>query len=326
MVQIFINLRRMQKLLIYSLSDPRTNEIRYIGRTIQDLKHRLNNHLSGVRIKNKNGQFKSEKEKWFHELLSCNLQPIIEEIDCVECKEDEIPLIEDYWIEQFKVWGFNLTNSSLNRYDNIFINSVLSKNIYKYDLKGNYLASYNSIAEATRSLSKKLNSRSNIKRAAENNKSALGFMWSYHKVDSLIEYKFEFATEPLIAYNKEGNFVGVFKSAREASRQLKISYKHISSCAKGKRPICEGYMFRYFTNNYPLKIKPYKFKTIRSKRVFEFDLQGNFIKEWESTVLAAKAKNGNSSNITSVCSPTSKEYSYKGSIWSYDKNKIKIKI
>ena len=91
------------KTFIYTLSDPNTNEIRYVGKS-NDLKYRLKKHIN--ESKNK----RTHKEKWINTLINEGLTPIIEILDIVN--ENEWSFYETYWISQFKTWGFELTNGT----------------------------------------------------------------------------------------------------------------------------------------------------------------------------------------------------------------------
>lgn len=72
---------------IYSLNQQGSNEIFYIGKTI-NLKSRLNGHQTGVKNK-------------------IELQ-ILEEIEFIDSKE--LDSCEKFWIEQCRQWGFPLQN------------------------------------------------------------------------------------------------------------------------------------------------------------------------------------------------------------------------
>jgi len=85
---------------IYTLSNPTTNEIRYVGKTCKSLKTRLNGHL-----KDKRNNYRS---CWIKSLLNDGLIPKIETIDVSD--NDNWQLMERYWISQFKTWGFKLVN------------------------------------------------------------------------------------------------------------------------------------------------------------------------------------------------------------------------
>jgi len=90
---------------IYTLSDPRTNEIRYIGKTSRTLNQRLTNHISDARVK----RYKNHNCNWIQSLLKLDLFPKIELLDSIE-STDDWEWLESYWIAQFRAWGFRLTN------------------------------------------------------------------------------------------------------------------------------------------------------------------------------------------------------------------------
>lgn len=91
----------IMKYYIYTLSHPNTNEIRYIGKTVNTAK-RYSAHLKD--------KAKSYKTYWIKSLLNQNLLPKLEILDEFE-DEKECYLAEIYWIDQFKSWGFNLVNT-----------------------------------------------------------------------------------------------------------------------------------------------------------------------------------------------------------------------
>lgn len=93
------------KVLIYTLSNPITNEVRYIGKTIQ---HYLNSRLSTHISRNKNKL--NHTEAWIKSLLKKNLKPNIEILDIVDVNNWENE--EKFYISYFKYLGFNLTNNS----------------------------------------------------------------------------------------------------------------------------------------------------------------------------------------------------------------------
>lgn len=84
---------------IYGLIDPRTNEVRYVGKTFS-IERRVKEHTSEHSLK-----YRTRKNNWLKELLRAGFSPevtILEE--CGEDWEDR----ERYWITQFP----NLTNGT----------------------------------------------------------------------------------------------------------------------------------------------------------------------------------------------------------------------
>ena len=92
----------MEYTYIYTLSDPITGEIRYVGKT-SSLKRRIYAHINECK-----GDRKSHKINWIKSLLEKNERPLISILDVIN--KSDWQYWEQYWIEQFKQWGFNLTN------------------------------------------------------------------------------------------------------------------------------------------------------------------------------------------------------------------------
>lgn len=88
---------------IYTLSNPETNEVRYIGKT-QNIKERYSKHLRMAKSKKNSNTY---LYSWIKSLRS---NPKIEILDEVE---KDWQFWEQYWICQFKTWGFNLTNLTI---------------------------------------------------------------------------------------------------------------------------------------------------------------------------------------------------------------------
>ena len=95
----------MKTTFIYSLSDPDTFEIRYIGKA-NNLKYRLWAHLNEAKNDKKN----LHKCNWINSLLIKGKKPIIEIVEEVSITDWQF--YERYWILQFSAWGFNLINKT----------------------------------------------------------------------------------------------------------------------------------------------------------------------------------------------------------------------
>lgn len=87
---------------IYALCDPKTNDIRYIGKSIRP-KERYTNHL--------NDQSKTHKVNWIKSLKKKGLKPtmiILQKLD----DNSDWQTAERDWIKQAKENGWNLVNST----------------------------------------------------------------------------------------------------------------------------------------------------------------------------------------------------------------------
>lgn len=89
------------KVYIYTLADPRNNEIRYIGKA-NNLKKRLKKHLCE--------KSNSMRVKWISSLKKIGLEPIIETIEIIE--NIEWQYWESFYINLFKTWNFKLLNGT----------------------------------------------------------------------------------------------------------------------------------------------------------------------------------------------------------------------
>lgn len=93
------------KITIYTLKDPITNEIRYIGKV--NTKRFNKRYIAHCNPHNK-ADGNTHKYNWTNKLKREGLKPIMEVLDTTN--EDEWGYLEKYWIQQFKAWGFRLLN------------------------------------------------------------------------------------------------------------------------------------------------------------------------------------------------------------------------
>lgn len=94
----------MNDVIIYTLSCPITNEIKYIGKTSKDINVRFKEHLTESKSKKRI----NKRTNWIKSLLNNNLLPIPEILDIVNDIEWEF--WERHYISLYKSWGFKLTN------------------------------------------------------------------------------------------------------------------------------------------------------------------------------------------------------------------------
>jgi hypothetical protein len=93
----------MTKTLIYFLVDPRTSEIRYVGKTTQSLNARITAHMRD--------RSNCHKVHWLSQLSAAGLRPIgvvLSEVEGEWPWQGE----ECYWIAKLKSMGARLTNNT----------------------------------------------------------------------------------------------------------------------------------------------------------------------------------------------------------------------
>ena len=113
-------------------------------------------------------------------------------------------------------------------------------------------------------------------------------------------------------YDLDGNYIGEYNSISDAMRDNNISNGKISDCCKGKRKSIGGYMWSYDKVS---KLESYRRKS-KSKPVYQYSLDGDFIRKYYTVTEASKIANCNASKITSCCNLTVKTVG--GYQWRYD--------
>ena len=92
-----------KKVNVYSLSDPRTKEIKYIGATTSPLNKRLSQHICNAKYRS------AKKDKWLKSLKKLDLLPICQLLEVSNMTEWQT--IEKKWLKIFKDNGNDLTNT-----------------------------------------------------------------------------------------------------------------------------------------------------------------------------------------------------------------------
>lgn len=92
---------------IYGLTDPRTNQVRYVGKTVQPLKLRLQQHIFPARTHRQN----HARAQWIRALIEQGLKPEIVLLETVP--ESEWREAERRWIAHYK--GQNATLANVDR-------------------------------------------------------------------------------------------------------------------------------------------------------------------------------------------------------------------
>jgi transcriptional regulator with XRE-family HTH domain len=105
---------------VYGIKDPRNDELRYIGKTVNNIEVRLHQHLSSNQLKKD-----CSKNNWLKEVLAANQRPMIYVIEKCE-NEGELSSREQYWIRHHLHQGCKLTNimsASLPKYNgSVYLN------------------------------------------------------------------------------------------------------------------------------------------------------------------------------------------------------------
>ena len=115
-------------------------------------------------------------------------------------------------------------------------------------------------------------------------------------------------------YTLDGKLVKVFDSGGQIEKEYGIRSASISRVCLGKRPQTHGYVFK-FVGEAKRKISRSNLFSQNRKPILQFDLQGNIIAEYESTMLAAEKTGFLAGNIGRAAKGIYK--TYKGYKWQY---------
>jgi DNA-binding transcriptional regulator YdaS (Cro superfamily) len=90
---------------IYALADPRTGEVRYVGKAV-DPARRLRQHMTAFQLRN----YRSQKNSWLLSLLDAGVTPTLHVLELVEHQDANAAEIR--WIAKALEMGARLTNGT----------------------------------------------------------------------------------------------------------------------------------------------------------------------------------------------------------------------
>jgi group I intron endonuclease len=211
-----------KSVFIYTLSDPDTGLVKYVGKT-KYIDKRLHQHIRDCK------KSKNHKNYWIQSLLKENLLPNFDLID--EVNEDEWQYWESFWISQLKSWGFKLTNSTDGGEGNN--NQFFSE-------------------ETRKKLSEKFSGDGNPffnKKHSEETKEKMRFkktLQTHFNTDKLLEYNIK-RRKPVLQYDKQMNLICEWESVLKAAKTLDLIATHISDVCNNvqNRKTCGGYIWKH---------------------------------------------------------------------------------
>lgn len=258
------------QVIFYTLSsseDP--NNIRYVGKTRQSLKRRLQGHICSA-SKNKDC-VSNHNYNWINKEISKGNTIIISEIETIKCDTDDYwKLLEKYWICQFKTWGFDLTNIREGGEDN-HIKTTTEDMIRKRREK---IVGKPRDEKTKESISRSLSGHSKSQETIE-------------KIRNSISAK---QGRPVIQISMDGKFIKEWDTGAEAARYYNLDRANLNACCKGKKKSCGGYRWEFKFPDY-----------IPQTKVAQVDEFRNIIKVYENSEEASRSLGINSVLINNVC-------------------------
>lgn len=309
-------MKSLRTYYLYTLNDPFTNEIRYVGITC-NMENRLKEHISDKAI--------TKKTKWIGLLKSQNALPVITEVKSTKNVKEVIQWEIDTIAEYSKI--YSLTNSTMGG-EYYGIGTPVSV----YTLDGEFIDTFTSMIEAAEYYELSENAVSGISACCLHKRNyAYEKIWRYvdegvtkaqlDKVKSSLESKKE---KHFFAISIDGKTVKEFECVQDSenfftSKRARI-YEALKAGNTGKT--VNGYFICREKEDYNIQKQLYD-KNL-PKKVNQYDLNCNFIKTYDSLSDAARQLNcsGNINVIRGCC-----EGKYKqglGYIWRYEGSKLPL--
>jgi group I intron endonuclease len=121
---------------------------------------------------------------------------------------------------------------------------INSKEIFQFDLKGNFIKKWNSIIEAEKTYGKGIKSNLSGKTM-----TSRGYIWSYNQelIHSLskIENKWKSKSKPVIQSDLNGKFIKEWEKILDIENELGFHNTGITSCCRGKQKTAYGFKWEY---------------------------------------------------------------------------------
>lgn len=114
-------------------------------------------------------------------------------------------------------------------------------------------------------------------------------------------------SQPVFQYDADGNFIARYKSCNEAAKELSIAVANISSCChkENNQVSAKGFLFIYEKDVTDKEIQNmidrYNHKFNYSRNVDQYDLEGNFIKSFNSAKIASEEIGVSVGSISDCC-------------------------
>lgn len=292
----------------------------YIGESV-DIYRRWEQHKKIG--KSKNGYKRDAVKPLYRAMHKYGLDNFLFEIIEICCPEDRFER-ETYWIAYYDCTLKNNKGYNQNYGGEGSYNLSQMREVYQYDLQGNFVARYNSIKEATVAIGANYHNGLVQNAIGKENKQAGGYQWRYEYVDKLSPYKIVYKCYKVACYNENGQLEQVFNSVKEAAQYFDCSISAIEYCCQGKSKFCKHKIFKYY-EDVPLdmvEVPILKRAGRKGKPVMQIK-DGEIVNIFKSARDASKAMNNGIVNddganyIGRICRKKPKHKYYKGYSWKF---------
>jgi len=281
-----------EQCFIYVLKDPLTDVIKYVGKTKNVNRRRIeHNYISK--------KFSSKKSNWVPSLKRKGLTPTLEVIEV--CDVNNWIEREIFWIKFYKAQGIELKNTAEGG-------------------GGNHGMKMSDESRLRMSKAKKEIWKTRVISEEELHNRHLAGKRNYEMYNPLKEYWVK-ARVPILQYTKEGEFIKEWESIKLAEETLNLN-GCIHSILSRKDGLSGGFIWKYKDEDKESKRKDTR--TNPRKQILQYDLDCNFIKEWYSIIEVATTLNISRKTISKCLYKTRKQCG--GFIWKFKDEELAMSI
>lgn len=141
-----------------------------------------------------------------------------------------------YWWRRYKV----------DRIDPIDVQKH-EKPVHQYAVNGEYIASYNSMAEAAHSLGKPSGSVIGVA-CKKKTQYAYGYRWSHAKAERLPDIERRNNWRKVVRISLDGEEQIIYESIAQAARENNARECNINATCNGRAHTCAGYRWKYLSD------------------------------------------------------------------------------
>lgn len=128
----------------------------------------------------------------------------------------------------------------------------IKRKVYMYSLSGEFEKEFDGVIDAVHFLDPNAKSGGHLPRAIKNNHQFLGHLFSYNRVDKLVNLGKHLKNREVVESPYSGKKVGrydddlnLLETFDTMTDCVKAGYKNAKLVALGKRSHCKGYIFKY---------------------------------------------------------------------------------
>lgn len=200
--------------------------------------------------------------------------------------EDEAYSLEEYIVNKEFIKRKDVYNTTIGGTNGAYM--LTCKEVYQYDEKGNFIKTFSSMHEAARVVDRHVTS---IARAITLKCKCASYFWTEIKYDKLDLSKMKqyigLHTIPVFQYANTGEYECCYDSIKDCARVLHKSDSNISNAIR-LGTLCYD---KYFSSIYKPQYCQAKTEKIKTTKIYQYDLEGNFIAEYSGMPEAKKKLN-----------------------------------